>query len=38
MAAITAELALLRKDEPSLPRWRDPTSPVSTARSRTPRL
>jgi 1-acyl-sn-glycerol-3-phosphate acyltransferase len=37
MAAITAELALLRKDEPRLPRYEDPTRPLSLARARTPR-
>jgi 1-acyl-sn-glycerol-3-phosphate acyltransferase len=30
--ALAAELAPLRKDEPRLPRYRDPTRPVSTAR------
>jgi 1-acyl-sn-glycerol-3-phosphate acyltransferase len=34
MEAIAAELAPLRKDEPRLPRFRDPTRPVSLARSR----
>ena len=32
MAAIAADLATLRPDEPRLPRYRDPTRPVSTAR------
>jgi 1-acyl-sn-glycerol-3-phosphate acyltransferase len=34
MEAIAAELAPLRKDEPRIPRHRDHTRPVSTARSR----
>jgi hypothetical protein len=32
MDAITAELAVLRKDELRLPRFCDPTRPVSVAR------
>ncbi len=32
MEALAAELATLREDEPRLPRFRDPTRPVSTAR------
>jgi hypothetical protein len=30
--ALTAELAPLRKDEPRLPRYYDPTKPISAAR------
>ncbi len=37
IAALTAELAPLRSDEPRLPRYRDPTKPVSTARRFRPR-
>ena len=33
MTALTTELATLRQDEPRLPRFTDPTRPVSTARS-----
>ena len=38
MAALTAELAKLRLDEPRLPRFVDPTRPISTARSYTRQL
>lgn len=34
MDALTADLAKLRVDEPRLPRFRDPTKPMSTARIR----
>jgi hypothetical protein len=33
MAALTAELATLRPDQPGVPRFVDPTKPVSSARS-----
>jgi 1-acyl-sn-glycerol-3-phosphate acyltransferase len=36
MEAIAAELAPLRKDEARLPRFRDPTRPISLARGRGP--
>jgi len=37
MDALTTELARLRQDEPRLPRYRDPTRPVSVARAHRPR-
>jgi hypothetical protein len=37
MTALRAELTRLRPDEPGLPRHRDPSRPVSTARRFTPR-
>jgi hypothetical protein len=33
MRALADELARVRVDEPRLPRYRDPTRPISTARS-----